>query len=367
MRLFSITSLLVLSSFPLLGAEASSTTGTLTYYLTPAQKNLRYTSPASLARTYGLSYLKRELGVAVTNYNKAAMGHAVVQVECTDSENEQHHFFSGISGQNIREVDQQDLFEDKIGLGVLFKTYADGYIQDDEKVAYLIGAHRGRLYVDSEQNVRRQRVNFLSFEVTADQCDELVAFQKTYQEKRFATAPTLSEVESMSGNEPLFFTLAIDPYESYRDMLMNNLTVEQARLGGGCTSYAQAFVKVAGLHEAIFDQQFMEHLEIGESLIGEPARGRRVSPLRALRARSWAPDGGPTRKLAIYHPEYVWNFIEGARQCLTPHRQYPSDFCNHIVRSWVRSKGENIQPLRKTIHYGDNQSTTVEGVLIRRP
>lgn len=332
-------------------AISAETSGTLTYYLTPAQKNLRYDSPFHLAKSFGLSYLKRELGVLLTDRSKAAMGHAVVGVSCTDTKGVKQNFYSGISGQNLREIDERDVFEDQIGLGVLFRTYEDGYIQDDKKVTYLIGAHRGRLYVDSEQNVRRQPVNFLSFEITATQCDALVDFWQAFKSKRFQTPPTLEEVLSFQKNEPLYFTVAIDPYESYLTMKEKNQTPAEARLGGGCTSYAQAFLKIAGVHEPIFDQFFLEHLQIGESLIGKPEQGYQVSPKRALTARAWSKPGEPTRPLSMYHPEYVWRFFEGAKQCLAPHHRYPSDYCQGVVQDWVESKQARLEVVEHTINF----------------
>ncbi len=327
----------------------ASEPGTISLFVNPAQKFINFKSPRSMVASFGGSYLKQFVGDKLLNMHKGGMGHAVARVNCTDTQGQPHSFFAGLSGQYSLEQDKIDLFEDRLGLGVLFREYADGYIQASSYVRLLIGDHRGRLIRDGKGVIKRMTPKFMSFEVTPAQCERAVEYYELFKAKRFLEPPKREEYVTMGPDEPLYFSFNYDPYLVYQEIKQRGLSPEQARMGGGCSSFAAGFLKAAGVFDPIFEKLWRVHLEVGESYIGGDETGREVSVGKVVMASKWAKKGDRTKRVSFYHPENIWAFFEGVEDCANG--EVASRFCTPSVRQWVLKKSKLLRSDKQKIKY----------------
>lgn len=323
--------------------------GTITLFVNPAQKFIKFNSPRSMVASFGKSFLKQYVGGKLLHLHKGGMGHAVARVDCTDTKGESHSFFAGLSGQYSMEQDKIDLFEDRLGLGVLFREYADGYIQASSYVRLLIGDHRGRLIIDGKGITKRMTPKFMSFEVTPTQCEQAVDYYETFKAKRYMEPPKREEYVTMAPNEPLYFSFNYDPYEVYQEIKRESLSPSEARMGGGCSSFASGFLKAAGVFDPIFDKLWRINLDVGESYIGGEETGREVSVGKVMFAGKWAKKGDKTKRVSFYHPENIWAFFEGVEDCARG--ELSSRFCTKSVREWVRKNAKDLRFSKQKIKY----------------
>lgn len=323
--------------------------GTLTLFVNPAQKFIKFNSPRSMVASFGKSFAKQYVGNKFLHMHKGGMGHAVARVDCTDTKGQEHSFFAGLSGQYSTEQDKIDLFEDKLGLGVLFREYADGYIQASSYVRMLIGDHRGRLIRDGSGVIKRMTPKFMSFSISGEQCENAVDYYETFRAKAYLEAPTREEYVTMAPNEPLYFSFNYDPYQVYQKIKREGLSVEEARMGGGCSSFASGFLKAAGVFQPIFDKLWRINLDVGESFIGGDQTGREVSVNKFIFSGKWSKPGEKTRHLSFYHPENIWAFFEGVEDCAKGN--LASRFCTPTVRSWVRENAKKLRFSEQKIKY----------------
>ena len=327
----------------------SKEASTITLFVNPAQKNINFKSPKSMFFSFGKSYLKQYMGQKFLHLHKGGMGHAVARIDCEDTKGERQSFFAGLSGQYSTEQDKIDLLEDQLGLGVLFREYSDGYIQASSYVRLLIGDHTGRIIRDGKGKIKRMTPKFMSFEVTPEQCESAVDYYKTFKAKRYLEPPKREEYITMAPNEPLYFSFNYDPYEVYRNIKDNRIDVADARMGGGCSSFASGFLKAAGVFDPIFEKLWRVNLSVGESYIGGPESGQKVSVGKIVMANSWSKPGDRIKKLGFYHPENIWAFFEGAEDCRAMH--FKSRFCTPEIRSWLASKKGKVSSVEQKIKY----------------
>lgn len=322
---------------------------TVSLYVTPAQKYLDFKSPKSMFYTFGVSYLKREAGGRIANLQKSGMGHVVARINCQDSQGTEHSFFTGISGQYSSQQDRMDIFEDKLGMGVLFRGYKDGYVQTSSYVRYLIGDHTGRLQRDGTGKIRRMSPQFMSFEITPKQCGDIVDYYQTFKDKSFGEPPSYDEYVTMKPNEPLFFNFVMDPYQIYLDIKKNNLEVSETKMGAVCSSFAVGLLKVAGIYDAIFEDLWPLNIQVGESLIGKPEQNFEVSILDIAKRTKWVKGSEKSRPLKFYHPEYMWSFFEGVKECLELGKR--TKFCTPEVLSWTKKNQKRLSTEAQNIKF----------------
>lgn len=337
--------LLSLSLNPLFAKEAD----TITIIVNPAQKNINFKTPQSMLYSFGASYTKKLLGEKLFNLHKGGMGHVVARVDCHDTRGEHHSFFAGLSGQYSTEQDKIDVFEDKLGLSLLFREYPDGYIQPSSYVKLLVGDHKGRVILDGKGKFKRMRPKFMSFEVTPQQCERAVDYYQTFKEKSFGEAPSREEYVTMAPNEPLYFSFNFDPAKTYESIKKNNLDIQSTKMGGGCSSFATGFLKVTGLFSDSFDKMWKVNLKVGESLMGDPNKNKEVKILTVAKARAWSKNGERTRSLSFYHPENIWSFFEGVEDCLAGRTK--SRFCTPEVNNWAKKRAGKFKVHTQRIKY----------------
>ncbi len=327
----------------------ASESGTITLFVNPAQKFIKFKSPRSMVASFGKSFAKQYVGNKFLQMHKGGMGHAVARVDCKDTTGAEHSFFAGLSGQYSMEQDKIDLFEDRLGLGVLFREYPDGYIQASSYVRMLIGDHRGRLIRDGSGKIKRMTPKYMSFAVTPEQCERAVDYYETFRAKSYLEAPTREEYVTMAPNQPLYFSFNYDPYQVYQKIKSEGLTVVEARMGGGCSSFASGFLKAAGVFDPIFDKLWRVNLEVGESFIGGDDTGKEVSVNKIIFAGSWSKPGDKTRPLSFYHPENIWAFYEGVEDCARGNSD--SRFCTPEVKEWVQKNAKKLRFTQQKIKY----------------
>ena len=277
------------------------------------------------------------------------MGHVVARVDCRDTRGNEHSFYAGLSGQYSTEQDKIDLFEDRLGLGVLFREYPDGYIQTSSYVKLLVGDHRGRLIVDGRGQVKRMRPKFMSFEVTPSQCEEAVDYYSTFKSKSFGEPPTRDQYVTMAPKEPLYFSFNFDPASTYQKIKKNDLAIEDTKMGGGCSSFATGFLKVAGVFDSQFDNTWKVNLKVGHSLIGDPNKDYAVKFTEIVKSSRWSEDGEKTKSLSFYHPENIWAFLEGVEDCLSGHTK--SRFCTSEVLDWTKKNSKRLVKSEQRIKF----------------
>lgn len=323
--------------------------GKVSIIVTPARKYLDFTSPRSMFLSFGQSYLSRTLGASLAHRQKSGMGHVVAHIDCTDSDGNEQSFYTGISGQYSQEQDNLDIFEDQIALGVLFRGYRDGHVQASKYVKYLIGENVGRVILDARRVPKRMAPKFISFEVTPKQCSEIMQFHQVFKDKKFGEPPSYEEYVTMRENEPLYFNFVMDPYETYQNIRKNNLDPSHSKIGAVCSSFAAGLLKVAGLFQPIFEKKWKVDFQVGESLIGKPEIGHRVSLFDVLKRKQWVQGGEPSRRLRFYHPEYLWSFFQGVEDCLQ--YQKKGKFCTNEILAWSKSNHRKLKIEDKTIKY----------------
>lgn len=323
--------------------------GTLSIFVTPAQEDLDFKTPQTMFKTFGISYLRNFLGYKVANLRKSGMGHVVARIDCIDTQMTEQSFFTGISGQYSSTQDYKDIFEDKLGIGVLFRGYSDGYVQSSQYVKYLIGDHTGRLQQDGRGWIRRMAPKFMSFEITPEQCDQVVDFHQTFKEKNFGEPPTYEEYVTMKENEPLYFNFVMDPFKIYQEIKAKNLNIEDTKMGGVCSSFAAGLLKVAGIFDPAFESLWKINFNVGESLIGNVETGHQVGLLDIAFRSQWIENGEPARQMGFYHPEYIWSFFEGVEDCLAG--QTRSRFCTPQIKEWTQKHKNKLKASNQRIKY----------------
>ena len=214
----------------------------------PASVKLDWSTPAALSHTYLSSSLKATLAeVRGSARVRSTVGHVMIHFNCTGSDNENHDFYSGMSGQEDQFKSMHQLLIDKSGLSVLFAPVDDGYIESDEEVKGLIYSHFARKDHDQNGLTHVKENKFMRFTVSPVQCDQALEVEKAYSS--ISANEPKKDLENLPSAQKLFFGFTLDAYKSY----LAHKQDPTAPLGGVCSSFVVAILKAAGIFDPSFD------------------------------------------------------------------------------------------------------------------
>ncbi|MEO5667682.1 MAG: hypothetical protein ABIR96_06470 [Bdellovibrionota bacterium] len=341
MKIFPRLGLLLLAT-----SGFSSRAGELVLFANPSIRKIRWDTPSSALITSGWSQVHNQISHGNPGTVTAAVGHVVVHFACRDSTGLDHDVWTGMTGQNDALETKNDLLTDEIGIGVLFKSYTDGAIDPNEKSRNQVANYYGRLTDDSGFLFkRRYRVapKFLRVSVDTEACDRMVNFYATFKHLGWNKAVTpLAEQRKKPLDQLLSFGFTIDPYSAYLKRVSGE---DKTPLGGGCSSFALAFLKLSGHFDPIFEARFSRTIAVSEKLIGGKygrIAGNKVSVLGVLAGhlgRHWTFEGVANRSLRFYDVQNIWDFIAGAQTCFenSTSQQCPSD-----IARWMQSSDVSV-------------------------
>lgn len=318
----------------------------------PAVSKLLWDSPASLAQTYLSSSIKQNFADTFRSVNKSTVGHVMLHLDCVDSKNKRHNFYTGMSGLEDRDDSLHELLVAESGLKILFSGTDDGYIETDDEVRDLIFHHYPRKDYEKNEEVIIKSPRFIRFPVTSHQCDDAIDVVKTYKKISFQSAK--QNLSVLPESEKLYFDFTTDAYQSYLTHKIN----PQSPLSGVCSSFGVAVLKAAGVYDNTMDIFWKRHIEASIDKIGgiDPNTGNAfklpISKLLNLKNSNWKTPGVPIKNLDIYDPEKIWNFITGVNLCVSQlqiSNAKESVLCTEDLMSWVK---ENLNRIK-----GDVQST----------
>jgi hypothetical protein len=323
----------------------------LLIFANPSLRRISWETPSKSLKSAINSEFHNQIAHGNPGTVTASVGHIVVRFRCRDSNGRTHDEWTGMTGQNDFSETSDDLFKKKIGLGTLFKSYADGSIDPPKKSLGQVVNYRGRLERDVDGRKRRVLPAFLRVPLDTDSCDSVVRLLKTFRAQSWDKVTPVTELRARPRNEVLNFGFAYDAYDSYRDRQRRGSV---APLGGGCTSFAMAFLKVAGAFEPIFEQRWKKRLKISEKLIGDG--GAHQAPVMSIMfgslGGSWNYAGWNDRRLDFYDVQLVWDFIRGAQVCLRQRAGLETGrmTCDPAIASWLHSKGSRAEEGALTVN-----------------
>lgn len=296
------------------GNERSST---LTLYVYPPRQNINWTSPNSFAAT-----LVRNIALAgssTQNRYKSSLGHAIVHLSCTDNLGKSHNVWTGLTGQNDLSIDRENVFEKGQGLSVVFKTYRDGEIQGEYKQRNRVANYVGK---------KGSKPLYIKTNISPKQCGFLIKMEEEFRRRSWDTITPVREWYKKPDEEILHYGFEIhDPLQSYLSFLENRTN----KLGGGCTSYANAFLKAVGLWHPLFESRWTRTVTISEKLMGTDSHPVAFSDI--LKSFKWVYEGWQNVTKNIYEPEFMWDFMKSSMIC-AKNSQHPK--CDPDLFNWVQ-------------------------------
>jgi len=326
----------------------------LTLYVYPPHEPLDWSTPRNLIATMAGLLVQaavtkddlvrvindfKESGTISSDY-RSTMGHTIAHVTCRLSSGAAYAKWASFSGQDFPLVDKKLIFDDQIGLGVLFYNYLDGHIIAGEENPKRLIYYTGHLYLDRNLQFQRVHPHYFEFSISPRQCDQLKEMIDFFEGFHFPPGTTIEDLERKPPESVLYFSSVLDPYGTY----LKRKNTGHGLVGGGCAPFAVGLLKLTGLHEALFERRWLRHLPVSESLIGD-GRSRRVGLDDILLSElgdSWAKDGVPSRRMKIYDPQLIWNFVERALTCLEPERD-PDQACPNDIAKWLHAHGSKIK------------------------
>lgn len=335
MKLPNILALaLLLPSLPAAAAQAplNGLTSSLTLYVYPPRNPIDWSSPANALRSNigdlasaALSmndYIHftndfHEAGTISSDY-KSSLGHTLTHTHCTLPDGKLYDHWASLSGEDDRAVDSQNLFKDKIGVGVMFYDYVDGHIIEGIENVKRITFYKG----DHEFSSRQIRPRYIQMELDPERCAEAQKMITFFESFHYKPGTTTAQLIARGPEHNLYFTNNIDPYESY----LERQRTGHGRIGGGCAPFAAGLTKATGRYVKEFDTLWRTPVTVSEKLIGgtyDPRlRAKRQVSLGSLLftplGERWTynEEGYKNRHLDLYDPQKIWEFAGNMLDCL---------------------------------------------------
>jgi hypothetical protein len=301
---------------------------TLTILVYPPSRKIDWSTPGSAIR----SYLKTEARGAVAistgkvtsvntwgdsttmgNQYYADMGHAITHVNCTTSSGEKFERWSSVTGEEYPKVDSDNIFKKKIGMGVLFQKYIDGYIISGEENKNLLIYYKGRAKNGVFSLGTKSKPRFLQFDINHKSCDDAKAMVIFYEKFHYNEKLTYEQVSARPASEIFYFTTMIDPYESY----VSRKTNPTEEVGGNCASYAVGLLKMVGLYDSTLDPYLKLNLAVSKKLIGTDETPVTInSIILGSLGKHWTYEGVDNQYINNYDPQKMWNFFGDLDNCI---------------------------------------------------
>lgn len=344
----------LLFSSPLYAADLNGIESSLTIYAYPSTNPLNWNSPRSALLSFLGIEIERQLTMnealkfenqykeqgAISSTYKSTMGHTIAHIQCTLSSGTRYTKWTSFSGQNYSEVDMSNIFDQKLGLGVLFHSYVDGHIIDGDENRLRVTAYEGSSRENSLGQRQKAEPRYLQVEIDAKACDRLKNMVSFFEGFHFPANSTLAELMQRPANKVLYFNSFSDPLQSYYDRLKN----PSAPVGGGCAPYGIALLKMAGRYDANLDKEWLLNLKISEKLIGglpDSQGGVRRVDIKSLLlgglGSEWEHAGYESREMSVYDPSKIWSHLNESILCLE------SGQCADQVQPWVRANKSALQ------------------------
>lgn len=311
----------------------------LTLYAYPPKNDLTWTTPKAtlykfLGGEIGKLFLSGDDIASVDEWGdestisevyKSSMGHTIAHIQCTNSNNELYDKWVSFSGQNFLNVDKDNILKEKMGLGVLFYDYIDGHIiSGEENIKRLIYYKGGR------RDGKRVSPRYLKYKIDSAACDEIITMVEFFKTFHYGPKTTLEDLQKRPDTEKLYFTVNLEPYESYKARMSD----PKALVGGGCAPFGVGLLKAAGKFDSFFDQNWRLNINVSEKLIGSKENPIRVKDLLFGKdVKSWTHAGYNNRLMSVYDPNKIWNFIGEVNDCLKGKKT-----CSDEVKPWIKKQ-----------------------------
>lgn len=344
----------LLWSQPLFAAGLNGIESSLTIYAYPSTNPLNWSSPRSALLSFLGIEIERQLTMnealkfenqykeqgSISSTYKSTMGHTIAHIQCKLSSGSTYEKWTSFSGQNYSEVDMKNIFDEKLGLGVLFHSYVDGHIIDGEENRLRITAYEGSSRENSQGQRQSADPRYLQVEIDAAACDRLKNMVSFFEGFHFPADATLAQLMQRPANKVLYFNSFSDPLKSYYDRLKN----PSAPVGGGCAPYGIALLKMAGRYDTNLDKEWLLNLKISEKLIGgipDNQGGTRRVDIKSLLlgglGSQWEHEGYRSREMNVYDPSKIWSHLNESILCLE------SGLCDEGVQPWVRAHKRSLE------------------------
>jgi hypothetical protein len=177
-------------------------------------------------------------------------------------------FLTGMTPDKAGDL-KKAIINDKRGLGVLFKM-VDGHLEEADRV-------------QTELKLRTESSNaaVISFKINDSAYHYLVSYIDSFKLKGY-------------------------------DRLYNGLNRPREGGGSGCTAFGISFLELINALLPEYTSRWAVHINIPEKLIGSSADKRRVSIGSIFFAFRWARNKRPYRKLTLYEPYLIYEWINTA-------------------------------------------------------
>jgi len=368
MRKFFLVFALIITTPAFADGIRVTDNGILELYLAPPRRHFDWSTPRSTAFSFLGSRLRAHELNPISR-EKTALGHGMIHVSCNNSSGTAVEFWTGITGQDNPTESTDLVLKEKIGMGIMFHNFKDGFLQKDEDVHAILSSYYGRSEKNRFGHHSRIKPKFLQYGLSSTQCDEVESFFNTFKARQY-DKPTLEQVALKKPEDVLSFGLTLDPYNLY----LNNQKTPGSPLGGGCTSFATSFLKVANVFDPGLDDFFLRTTTMTKSrLIGSKEN---PVPLESIllgnRGTAWLNEPVNSNDLyavTFYDPEKIYDFIDGLLACSDDEASTMSS-CDDTIQSWktgLEKQGSSFKKVTREVqgsYQGKQFSNTLEGVRI---
>jgi len=332
----------------------------MTLYVYPPRVDLNWGSPKKLLGSFlGITVGKflssgaevesvSDFGetFGINSQYRSTMGHTIAHIQCQLTNGKTFDRWTSFSGQDFTEVDKKNMLQDKLGMGTLFYDYRDGHIISGDENKLRLIYYKARKHKTARGTRESGKPKYMTFKISSEKCDNIHEMVSFYEGFHFnAKSTSISQLEAKSDQNVLFFTVNLDPYDSF----VARKKDASARVGGGCAPYGAALVKMAGYFDASFEKLWRREIMISEKLIGGIPDGnsgelRRI-PLKEILfgslGNSWdySSEGYKNRPMVIYDPALIWNFVGDVQFCL---ENSTSVDCPPLVKQWMKDQKVTI-------------------------
>ena len=277
----------------------------------PSATKLSWSSPRSALLTAG--YISQKVKIPQRDALKSMVGHLAVHFRCTDLKGERRNIWTGLTGQNLSEVDDYNMKVKKVGLGVILEDYHDGELETGNFTLNRVARTKAK------RNPISSRPSLgLHYKLSKKQCSQAWDYYQTFENRSFdSDKGDYASWVKKPQHSRLIFSTVIQAYESYKAFKAGKTD----RIGGGCTSFAMGFLKVIGAYKPEYDKLFIRQIPISDKLVSKKYRKGSYSegqiedgiPMMSLvfssSAGSWTHKGYETNYVPLYDPEMIYEYI----------------------------------------------------------
>jgi hypothetical protein len=193
---------------------------------------------------------------------------------------------------------------------------------------------------------------FLKMHVSQKQCADALGFYNFFQDNNMR------------------FGFSNDPYDQYSKF--KNHRGDKLTVSGGCTPFLGGLIKVIGYWDDIFDSRWIRKIKVSESWIGGVKNEYGEITKIDLKERLKSPDGlywftenEKTRESSFPDPEFMWDFLDEAANCLTQESGANINECSENLKNWVNDN--NVRSHKILIKRSKKVIDNYQGIEIRKP